>query len=130
MAQNYRDVAREMFTACYYQNEYVGTSIPMGEQLHYLMAAADKLALYNRIYTVSAPDESAERNAICAMADALYQFDLIANGEAGAVQSASIGSVSVSYGSAAEAVDISPKGRERELYRCATMYLDIYRGVR
>lgn len=130
MAQNYRDVAREVYARNYYNGTYGGAAIPVDEQQRYLMAAADKLVLYDRIYTVVAPDESAEHNAICAMADAMYQFDLIANGEAGAVKSASIGSVSVSYGFSANAVDISPKGQERELYRCATMYLDIYRGVR
>ena len=57
-------------------------------------------------------------------------LDLLANGEGGPVQSASIGSVSVSYGgSAAQAVDLTPKGQARELYRCASLYLDIYRGV-
>ena len=50
-----------------------------------------------------------------------------ANGEGGAVQSASIGSVSVSYGSG-NSVDVSAKGQSRELYRCACLYLDIYRG--
>ena len=67
------------------------------------------------------------RAGIAAMAEALYGFDLIANGEGRAVQSASIGSVSVSYGSSNSA-DISPKSQARELYRCACLYLDIYRG--
>lgn len=67
--------------------------------------------------------------AICAMAEALYGFELIANGEGGPVQSASIGSVSVSYGSGgAQAVDMSPAGQTRELYRTACLYLEIYRG--
>ena len=65
--------------------------------------------------------------AVCAMADAMYGFDLIANGEGG-VQSASIGSVSTSYGSQ-QAVDISPAAQSRELYKCASLYLNIYRGV-
>ena len=65
--------------------------------------------------------------AVCAMAEALYSFQLLLSGEAGPIQSASIGSVSVSYGSA-QGLDLSPGGRERELYRCAARYLDIYRG--
>ena len=68
--------------------------------------------------------------ALLAMAEALYSFDLLANGQGGPVQSASIGSVSVSYsGPAGQSLDLSPRGREKELYRCASQYLDIYRGV-
>lgn len=78
----------------------------------------------------TAPEDTSEDKAICAMADALYSFDLLANGEGGPVQSASIGSVSVSYGgAAAQSIDLSPRGQEKELYRCACRYLDIYRGV-
>ena len=66
--------------------------------------------------------------AVCAMADALAYFTAAQNGM-GAVASASIGSVSVSYGNTANAVDISSKGQVKELHRCASQYLDIYRGV-
>ena len=67
--------------------------------------------------------------AICAMAEALHNIDMIVSGAAGAVQSASIGSVSTTYGSAAAAaVDVSEKGQAKALYRAACLYLDIYRG--
>jgi len=66
--------------------------------------------------------------AVCAMADALAYFTAAQNGM-GAVAAASIGSVSVSYGNAANAVDLSPKGQAKELYRCASLYLEFYRGV-
>lgn len=57
--------------------------------------------------------------AVCAMAEALYAFELLANGEGGPVQSVSIGSVSASYGSAAgQSLDLSPRRQEKELYRC------------
>ena len=46
---------------------------------------------------------------------------------AGAVTSASVGSVSVSYGGVST-LDLSPKGQARELYDAARRYLDIYRG--
>ena len=62
--------------------------------------------------------------AVCAMADALYYFETAANG--GAVTSSSIGSVSSSQ--QAPEVDVSAKAQNRELYRCASLYLDIYRG--
>ena len=112
----------------FYILKYHGASISSPDEWYtYESRAAAKLARYKRIYTVSAPDENAEAMAICAMADAMYSFDLIANGDGGPVQSASIGSVSASYGST-NSVDISQKSQAKELYRCACLYLDIYRG--
>lgn len=111
----------------FYTSEYKGAAISAEDWPTYEARAAAQLARYKRIYTVTAPDENSEAMAVCAMAEALQSFDLIANGEGGAVQSASIGSVSVSYGSGSK-VDISPKGQSKELYRCACQYLDIYRG--
>ncbi len=68
--------------------------------------------------------------AVCAMAEALYAFELLSNGEGGPVQSCSIGSVSASYGSTTgQSLDLSPRGQARELYRTACLYLDIYRGA-
>ena len=114
----------------FYLNEYKGGGIPVEEWPAYERRAAEQLERYKRVYTVAAPGPDSEDRAVCAMAEALYGFDLIANGEAGPVQSASIGSVSASYGGAgSQAVDVTPKGQARELYRCACLYLDIYRGV-
>ena len=112
-----------------YVNVYCGGTIPEEDWEQYRVRAADHLERYKRIYTVTAPDPDSESKALCAMADALYGFDLLASGEGGPVQSASIGSVSVSYGGSAQAVDLTPKGQARELYRCASRYLDIYRGA-
>ena len=113
----------------FYLNVYHGESIPQDNWAGYEARASAQLSRYNRIYTVKAPEENSEAFAVCAMAEALYSFDLIANGEGGAVSSASIGSVSVSYGSGVvNSVDISPKAQALELYRCACLYLDIYRG--
>ena len=109
----------------FYASVYMGDSIPENEFPRLAKRAGEQLSRYKRIYTVSAPDENAEAMAVCAMADAFYAFDAVANG--GNVQSASIGSVSTSYGSA-PSIDISPKGQAKELYRCACLYLDIYRG--
>lgn len=114
----------------FYKTKYLGGSISSENWPAYQAKAAAQLARYKRIYTVTAPEENAEAMAICAMAEALQTFDLIANGEGGAIQSASIGSVSTSYGSAgAQAVDMTPRGQAMEIYRCACLYLDIYRGV-
>ena len=97
------------------------------EEWHSLLKQATaKLEHYKRIYTVTAPDEKAEKMAICAMIDALYFYATAQNGEM--VSSASIGSVSVNY-NAPKTVDLSPKAQEKELFRCASLYLEIYRGV-
>ena len=112
----------------FYTDTYKGASIQPLDWDLFEKQAASQLDKYKRIYTVTAPEEHSEAMAVCAMADALAYFTAAQNGTAGAVNSASIGSVSVSYGSAS-GVDLSPKGQERELYRCACQYLDIYRGV-
>ena len=78
--------------------------------------------------TIVTPQVVCEAMAVCAMADAFAYFVAAQNGM-GAVASASIGSVSVSYGNAASSVDLSPRGQAKELYRCASQYLDFYRGV-
>lgn len=114
----------------FYLNTYHGSAIQPGEWIAYEGQAAAHLARYKRIYTVTAPGPDSEAMAVCAMAEALQGFDLLASGEGGPVQSASIGSVSTSYGSSAsQSIDLSPKGQARELYRCASLFLDIYRGV-
>lgn len=118
-----------MIEFSFYTESFHGNSIPSEEWQSYEARAAEKLALYKRIYTVTAPDDGAEGKAICAMADVLYYFDTAQNGAGGPISGAAIGSVSVSYGANGGAVDLSEKGRARELYRCACMYLDIYRGV-
>lgn len=116
----------------FYTGTFLGGSIPEAEWHTYCARSIDQLNRYKQIYTVTAPVGSAdaESMAICAMAEAMHGFDLIANGEGGAVQSISIGSVSASFGGAgSKAVDVTPKGQAKELYRCACLYLDIYRGV-
>ena len=116
----------------FYRNTFNGSVIPQEDWTCCELRAAEQLERYKRIYSVSAPEDlsDAEQLSVCAMAEALYGFDLLASGEGGPVQSASIGSVSVSYGGlGAQALDLSPRGRERELYRCAGRYRNICRGV-
>lgn len=114
----------------FYLNTYCGGSVPEAEWPRCEARARDQLRRYRRMYQVSVPCPRSMELAVCAMAEALYSFELMANGEAGPVQSASIGSVSVSYGGGAgQSMDLSPSGQEKELYRCASRYLDIYRGV-
>lgn len=106
----------------FYTNTYLGGSIPASDFPRLSQRAGEQLARYKKMYTVDAAETAAEDMAICAMADALYYFETAAN----TPQSASIGSVSSSRGTA----DISPKAQAAELYRCAALYLDIYRGCR
>ena len=108
----------------FYTTQYLGDSITGDDFPRLKKRAADQLARYKRMYTVTAPDEEAEMMAICAMADALYYYETLWNEPSGNISSASIGSVSVSY----NGVDASPKAQERELLRCARLYLDVYRG--
>lgn len=112
----------------FYQNTYRGSSLTPSEWSIFGRRAEEQLDRYKRIYTVTAPESDSEGLAVCAMADALAYFCAAQNGSGGAVSSASIGSVSVSYGGG-QAADCSPKAQERELMRCARLYLDIYRGV-
>lgn len=112
----------------FYTEQYHGSSISKEDWPAVEVQAAAKLAKYKRMYTVIAPGENAEAMAVCAMADAFAYFAAAQNGTGAAVSSASIGSVSVSSGSGS-AVDLSIKGQEKELRRCAEMFLDIYRGV-
>lgn len=111
----------------FYVSNYHGGAVPEAEWPIWAARARDQLRRYRRMYQVRTPWPRAADMAVCAMAEALYSFQLLLSGEAGPVQSASIGSVSVSYGSA-QGLDLSPGGQERELYRCAARYLDIYRG--
>ena len=110
----------------FYQSTYNGSSITEQEWPACSARAEEQLARYKRIYTVTPPEETSEAMAVCAMAEVVAAITAAQNGT-GAVASASIGSVSVSYGNAA-VIDLSPKGQARELYSAACRYLDIYRG--
>ena len=112
----------------FYRTKYMGDSIAEDDFPRLIRRAGETLARYKRIYSVTSPQEDAESMAACAMADALAYYDAALNGAVGAVSSASIGSVSVSYAGAASAADLSQSAQEAELFRCACMYLDIYRG--
>ena len=109
----------------FYMTEYLGGSIPQADFPRLAKRAGEQLERYKRIYRVKAPRADSEELAVCAMADALYYFETAQNG--GVVASSSIGSVSSSY--QAGTADVTPKAQAKELYRCACLYLDIYRGV-
>lgn len=114
----------------FYECAYGGTSISFDEWVSYESRALQVLKKYNRMYTVSIPedDPDADKKAVCALADQIYNFDLMASGEGGPVSSSSIGSVSVSYGQAANFIDLSEEGQSKTLYKILCQYLDVYRG--
>ena len=113
----------------FYTDTYLGGAISAEGWPELEARARDQLRRYKRIYTVTAPEENAESMAICAMAESMHNAAMVISGDAGAVQAASIGSVSVTYGGAAAAVDVSEEGQAQALYRAGCLYLDIYRGV-
>lgn len=108
----------------FYVAEFCGGSIPAQEFRAYANRGKAELNRYERTYTVSGTDEQ-KKLAVCAMADVLYYFDSIASGS-GAYNSVSVGSVSCSMAQ----VDTSAKAQTKELYKAASLYLEIYRGVR
>ncbi|MEG1577641.1 MAG: hypothetical protein RR336_02630 [Oscillospiraceae bacterium] len=112
---------------CYsvYMCEYFGNSIAEKDFPRLSTRAQEQLALYERCYTVEGTPQARDK-AVCAMADALYYFETAANG--GLTTSSSVGSVSSS--THMPAMDLSPKAQAAELYRCANLYLSIYRGCR
>ncbi len=109
----------------FYVTVYQGDSIPEKEFMPLVRQAQAQLARYRRIYTVTAPAPDSESMALCAMADALYYFQQAQSGAMGG--SVHIGSVSSS--AQITQVDVSSAAQEKELYRCARQYLDIYRGA-
>ena len=114
----------------FYRDIYCGTAIEAADWPGLEVRAEAQMKRYERIYTVTEPEIDARSKAICAMAETINSFDLILSGVGGPISSASIGSVSVSYGSSvSNAIDVSAKGQAKELYRTACLYVDIYRGV-
>lgn len=89
-------------------------------------AAAAQLRRYKRIYKMRKSTMEQEQQAVCAMADAISYFEQAENGEvSGSMQ---LGSLKVER-AAGTVPELTPRAKSRELYRCAGLYLDIYRGV-
>lgn len=105
----------------FYVNCYLGSAIP---QKAFPTAAAQAAAALDRIcriYTVAEHGEQTRKLAICAMAEAIYASSRRKAG----VTAASVGNMSVRY----ENGEHADKSLQRELYRQASIYLDIYRGT-
>lgn len=102
----------------FYVNTYLGSAIPGSAFPAAAARAAAVLEGYERRWQVDCPGPDSRAMAMCAMAEVLYSY-----GSSRFVESASVGSVSVRYGSP------NTGHLERELYRKAGIYLDIRRGV-
>lgn len=110
----------------FYRGQYGGSAVPDQEFPLFAREAQAQLDRYKRIYQVTAPQEDSEDLAVCAMLDTLYYYSQAQDGTLTA--SIKIGSVSSSAVQSAQP-DTSPAAQEKELFRCARLYLDIYRGV-
>ena len=109
-----------MVTYEFYRDSYLGSAIPESAFSGVAARAGAALDKMKRIYDVRVSGEIAEGLAICAMAEAVYAY---ADRKQEVLQ-ASMGEMSVRYTDPQrEKKDVS-----RELYRRASMYLDIYRG--
>ena len=101
----------------FYINTYLGSTI---DEKSFPAAAARAAAVlegYERCCRVHCPGPDSRRMALCAMAEVIHSY-----GQSRFVDSASIGSVSVRWGSR------GGHALEQELLRKAGIYLDILRG--
>ena len=105
----------------FYKDVFLGEVIPEKAFASLAQRARDVLESFERTYQVAVCGEDSYRMAICAMAETLYAFRKRGAG----VTAASVGEVSVRY----EGGDNAYGSLQRELYRKASIYLDITRGV-
>lgn len=112
----------------FYIGSYHGGAISSEEWPAAEREASATLVRYKRMYSITSPTPDAESMAVCAMAEALVFNARAEASRGGAVSSASIGSVSVSY-AGASSVDMTAKGKSRRVYNAMALYLDVYRGV-
>ena len=110
----------------FYTGEYGSSSIPQNEWPAMQRDVGVNDAAYAEIYTVTWLEPNGRDMAVCAIADTMYAFERL-QAEGGAIQSASVGSVSESW-AAVNAPDTSPAAQEQEFYRCLCLYADVYRG--
>jgi hypothetical protein len=108
-------------TYAFYKDSYLGSAIPENAFSGVAARGAAALAKMKRIYEIRSGGEMAEKLAVCAMAEAIYQYE----DRKQEVLQASMGEVSVRYTDPG----VEKKNLSRELYRRACIYLDIYRGV-
>ncbi len=102
----------------FYSETYCGCAIPADAWDAVCRDAEAQMNRYERIYHVSYPQTGSRNMAVCAMAEALYEFAQLQDA-GGAVQSVSVGNVSENRAAvaapdtsaAAQAVELSPPRR-------------------
>ncbi len=108
----------------FYRDVYQGDSLPFAQFERLAARAEDVLGRMERVYVVKGEQEDRQK-AVCAMADALYFFEQAdAARLAGNVK---VGETSTSHTNAS-LPDTSAAAQSREMYRCAGLYLEIFRG--
>ena len=114
----------------FYTDSYLGEAIPEAEFPRYARRAGVKLGRLRQLYAMTprpgVPD--AEDNALCAIADAMYEFDQ--EDARRGYAAASVGSVSETYVAPPELCPTTLYLREVYYRQLAQDFLQIYRGVR
>lgn len=100
----------------FYTGVYMGSAISQQAFPGLIARAEAILQRYRRLYHVVSPGLDSERFALCAMAEAIAESD-----RRQGIQTQRVGSVSVTYR--------CDQLAGRQIYRAASTYLDIYRGV-
>lgn len=103
----------------FYSETYCGSLIPADAWDAVCRDAEAQMNRYERIYHVSYPQTGSRNMAVCAMAEALYEFAQLQDA-GGAVQSVSVGNVSENRAAVA-APDTSAAAQAAELYRRAVL---------
>lgn len=100
----------------FYLNTYLGSVVPEKVFPGFARQAEQYLHRLEKVCRVECPGEDSRAMAICAMAEELYRYE-----KTRGIHYSSVGNVTVRYD--------SREPLQRLLYRCASVYLDIYRGV-
>lgn len=100
----------------FYVNCYLGSAIPEKAFSGVAAQAQRFLDKLKRVYRVKSSGQQAENMAVCAMAETLWDR------RNETMASASVDSVSLHYATGKESLYL-------ELYKKASIYVDIYRGV-
>ena len=125
----------------FYKNRYYGISVPKDDWDRIATRADEQLSYFERIYVVTDPTENGKGRdmAVCAIADQIYVYEVVAASELSVDQSGNVSSSSVSIGSVSTSskspnistlgLDMTESGQQKQYYRLAEKYLYIYRGV-
>ena len=98
----------------FYQNTYLGSALSQAVFEKTVARAEAYIEKLERSYQVASACPNGRSLAVCALAEELAKQDTRRD-----ISSASVGDVSVRY----------KDGGQKDLYRCACLYLNVRRGV-